>query len=480
MNNKGIEVSSEIGTLQRVIVHSPDGGLGKVIPTKAQDWLFEDIVHLESMRKNEYDYYIKILLYFLDTKKVKNKIQEIDHPENNRGFYKPDHPNYFNSDKVLEPQFLLSQILENREVRLRLVASCCAHEKTSYLLQDELLELPSMELAKTLISGIVLDGRMVFPPIPNFIFTRDIGITVNNHLLLSRPATRTRTREAIITRFIVFNHPIFEEAKNNIIEISSTEDYFLLDDEEKDLKRVTAEGGDIMMVAPNHLLIGVSERTTTHAANQIMRQLFKYEVVDKVTVLKIPQKRAYMHIDTTFTQVKRNLWVLFAPFSKYGKEIENRDLIPSLGEANTSTDLEILQFHKDDIHTPKNFPFLEDLLDDISQNDLNSSEPTEFIYSGDGEFPFGQREQWTDSCNVLALKEGVVIGYDRNDRTANGFKKKGFNLIHAADLLDQFERGETSPEEIKNTLILLPSAELSRARGGSHCLSMPILRESII
>ncbi len=479
MNNKGIEVSSEIGTLRRVIVHSPDGGLGKVIPTKAQDWLFEDIIHLESMRKNEYDLYIKLLLYFLDPEKIKDKINEIDKAENQRKFYKPDNPQYFNSDKVLEPQFLLSQILEDREVRLRLVASCCAHEKTSYLLQEELLLLSSLELAKTLISGIVPNGRMIFPPIPNFIFTRDIGITVNNHLLLSRPATRTRAREAILTRFIVFNHPTFNKIKDNIIEISSTEDYFLLDDEEKELKRVTAEGGDIMMVAPNHLLIGVSERTTTHAANQIMQRLFQHNVVEKVTVLKIPQKRAYMHIDTTFTQVKRNLWVLFAPFSKYGKEMENRDLIPSLGERNDSTDLEILQFRKEHIHTPKKFPYLEDLLDDISQKDLKSTMPTEFIYSGDGEFPFGQREQWTDSCNVLALKEGVVIGYDRNDRTANGFKKKGFEVVHATTLLSQFKSGEKQPENITNTLILLPSAELSRARGGSHCLSMPILRESI-
>ena len=122
---------------------------------------------------------------------------------------------------------------------------------------------------------------------------------------------------------------------------------------------------------------------------------------------------------------------------------------------------------------------MEDLLDDISQRDLKATEPTQFIYSGDGEFPFGQREQWTDSCNVLALKEGVVIGYDRNDKTANGFAKAGMKIVPAAELLRLFDSGELHPDDVQDTLITLPSAELSRARGGSHCISFPVLRESI-
>jgi arginine deiminase len=77
------------------------------------------------------------------------------------------------------------------------------------------------------------------------------------------------------------------------------------------------------------------------------------------------------------------------------------------------------------------------------------------------------------------LKEGVVIGYDRNDKTVEAFRNAGFNIIGAAELLSQFESGRLSPETITDTLILLPSAELSRARGGSHCMSMPLVRENI-
>ncbi|MCH5689203.1 hypothetical protein LWM68_36155 [Niabella sp. W65] len=73
-----INVGSETGTLKRVLVHSPDSGLGKVVPSKAQDWLFEDIVHLETIRRKEYDYYTKLLLYFLDPEKIKGKLDEVD------------------------------------------------------------------------------------------------------------------------------------------------------------------------------------------------------------------------------------------------------------------------------------------------------------------------------------------------------------------------------------------------------------------
>src|SRR5688500_17041231 len=127
-----IRVSSEIGTLRRLLVHSPDSGLGKVVPSKAQDWLFEDIVQLDTIRKKEYDYYTKILLYFMDPGKIKGKLKKIDADENKRNFYKPGHQDFFRSDKVVELQWLLSDILHDREIKLKLIASVCAIENCSY------------------------------------------------------------------------------------------------------------------------------------------------------------------------------------------------------------------------------------------------------------------------------------------------------------------------------------------------------------
>ena len=130
-------VSSEIGTLRSVLVHTPDSGLGKVVPSKAQDWLFEDIVHLDTIRRKEYDYYTKLLLYFLDPAKIKGKLKQADDLKNNRNFYKPEHPDFFNSDKVVELQNLLADILNNSGIKEKLTASVCAVENCSYLLQKE-------------------------------------------------------------------------------------------------------------------------------------------------------------------------------------------------------------------------------------------------------------------------------------------------------------------------------------------------------
>jgi len=470
----------EVGRLRRIMVHAPDEGLGKIIPAKAQDWLFEDIIHLQTLREKEYDLYTKLLLYFLDPAKVKGKLGQIDDPATDRAFYRPECDGYFNSDKVVDPQFLLSEILVDPVVKGRLVASVCSHERMSYLMQEQLLELDDRSLAKTLVSGILPDERMIFPPVPNFIFTRDIAVTINDHVMLTRPATVARSREAILTRFIFFNHPMFRGNRQNLIEIANHEDFFLYDKEERKLKTVTVEGGDVMMVAPNHLLIGCSERTSLHGASTVIQQLFARNVVEKVSVIKIPNKRAFMHIDTTFTQVKKNMWVIYTPFSKKGLEYDKQMLIPALGEKTAPFTLEIIQVHKDNRDNPKKFYHLEDLLDDVSKNDLHCEEETQFIYSGDGEFPFVQREQWTDSCNVLALKNGVVIGYDRNDRTAEGFRRNGFEIAHVQDLITRFDSGKLQPDDLENTLILLPSAELSRARGGSHCISMPLQRDSVL
>jgi arginine deiminase len=474
-----VSVSSEVGRLRRVLVHSPDSGLGKVVPSKAQDWLFEDIVHLDTIRRKEYDFYTKILLYFLDPDKIRGRLAEVDHPDNRRAFYKPGDAHFFRSDKVVELQWLLADILEHHEIRLKLVASVCAIEGCSYDTQKELLQLDPIRLAKTFISGSLTDDRMLFAPIPNFIFTRDIGIVINHYVLLNKPAKKARTREALLAKYIFFNHPLFEEYQDKIIELADTHHHFLLPREGDD-RKVTLEGGDVMVISKDHLLIGVSERTSLEAAHQAIKMLFERNVVKKITIIRIPRKRDYMHIDTIFTQIKRNVWILLGTFSSKAIRRDDDDDIQRILDGNKKEDnLKIIQFRKKDPGNPEYFDNLEDLLTDISKNDLECTEKVRFIYSGNNEFPFDAREQWTDSCNLLALKEGVVLGYDRNDKTVEAFKSGGFTVIHAEDLINQMEKGEANPDDMENTLILMPSAELSRARGGFHCMSMPLQRDAL-
>ena len=281
-------------------------------------------------------------------------------------------------------------------------------------------------------------------------------------------------------KYIFFNHPLFKDYQQNIIELPDTFHHFLLPKDGDD-KRVTLEGGDVMVVTKDHLLIGVSERTSMEAAHQAINILFEKNVVKKITIIRIPKKRDYMHIDTVFTQIKKNVWVMLGIFSKKSMKHENADPVQKILEGNTKKDerLKIIQFRKKDIDNPKYFDNLEDLLTEISEHDLGSKEKICFIYSGNNEFPFDAREQWTDSCNLLALKEGVILGYDRNDKTVEAFKKNGFSVIEAEELIRGLENESLDTETLENTLILMPSAELSRARGGFHCMSMPLLRDTL-
>jgi arginine deiminase len=475
--NFKINVTSEIGRLRALLIHSPDSGLGKVVPSKAQDWLFEDIIHLDTMRKGEYDYYVKLLMYFLDDQKIDGRLAEIDSADNDRSFYKPDNESFHASNKVIEFQSLLTDILADEETRLKLVASVCAIESCNYRLQEQLTNTDPVELAKIFISGSMGEDKMIFAPIPNLIFSRDIGIIINGHVLINKPAKKARSRETLLARYIFFNHPLFAAYQDKIIEIPEMEQYFLRPGEDND-ERTTLEGGDVMVVSGDHVIIGCSERTSASGANEAIKLLFENKVVKKVTVVKIPHKRDYMHIDTIFTQVKRNVWVLLGSLAIAKAAVNEIEPISWFVDKRLKDRPEIIQFFSDQ-QQPRKFTSLEELLDDISQHDLKSTEPTRFVYSGNNTFPFDAREQWTDSCNLLALKEGVVLGYDRNDKTVEAFKANGFKTIKVTKLLQQLENKKITVDELQDLLILMPSSELSRARGGFHCMSMPLLRDEI-
>src|SRR6185437_9884002 len=139
-------------------------------------------------------------------------------------------------------------------------------------------------------------------------------------------------------------------------------------------------------------------------------------------------------------QVKRNVWVLLRSLSAAEAYVGKQEPAWWFADKKNKDRAEIVQFERG--KKPAIFNSIEELLADISENDLKSGKKTKFIYSGNNTFPFDAREQWTDSCNLLALKEGVVLGYDRNDKTIDAFKKHGFEVIDVKDLLQQFENGE--------------------------------------
>jgi arginine deiminase len=497
-------VESELGTLRKILIHSPDGGIGKIIPSTFSDNLYDDIVHLQNMQK-EYNHYVKLLLYFLDPGKIAyiNACQASPDEKVRANCFIPGKKEYFNSSKVLDAQHLLEEILKDEKVKLRLIAAVCSYEESSLQIQQKLESIADTALlAKILITGVLpaeengsREDQFIFPPIPNFIFTRDIGIMIKDHILLSRMATTVRKRESLITKCLALYY-FFKDHPTKVIEITEESDFFLYEEEERKQRIISIEGGDIMMIHPRHLVVGCSERTSSNAVNEIIHTIFSHPQlgIEKITVVKIPRKRAQMHIDTIFTQVKRNVWVLYGRYSEKILEAENNVKKSYLGTLMHKSQLhkmeepEVLQFYKKasepyrankDYSVPHNLPGIESLLVQISVEDYGCSpQEVTIIYSGGNDFPHDDREQWTDSCNVVALKEGVVIGYDRNNKTAAAFRQAGFEVLTTEEAFTLFENG-FNPQLMENTLILLPSAELSRARGGSHCMSMPLLREKM-
>ncbi|WP_034256720.1 arginine deiminase family protein [Adhaeribacter aquaticus] len=544
-----IFVDSEIGQLKRIMIHRPDIGIGKIIPTKFQDWMYDDIVHLDSMKK-EFDEYIKILLYFLDPEKielVKQQEKVCRETLSGNDCLNPADANYFNSDKVLDVQYVLSTLLAKKlpdgqlnPTRIKLISAVCAIEECSFETEQQLHQLEPKQLAKTLITGLLPKdlstpdlNKFLFPPIPNLVFTRDIGVVIQDHYLLSRACKKARNRESLIIKYMAL-YDFFKDDQKKVIEIIEDSGYFLLDEQEQRKNKVSIEGGDIMVVSPGHVVIGCSERTSASAVNGFIHKIFALPdiTVDLITVVKIPQRREQMHIDTVFTQVKRNVWVMYGQFSeelkkqKEAKQVDYHHLLYHHKEDSLFEEIQIFQFyrhkHRKD-YSPdhnylltttedyqqlnedlasKNLPAcaqkprgLEHLLRQISIIDFKvAPEDVIIIYCGGGNFPDDDREQWTDGCNLLALREGVVIGYDRNTTTsaefrnayANHYRKqgkelpanmpKGFEVVTATELLRRFDTGEATPDAIQDTLIQLSSDELSRARGGSRCMSQPLLR----
>ncbi|MEM1121886.1 MAG: arginine deiminase family protein [Bacteroidota bacterium] len=498
-------VANELGKIKKILIHSPDSGIGKIIPSKFKEWLYDDTVHLQKMRE-EYNEYIQLLLYFIDPEKavVVKKHLEQNTDETYFDVFKPDNQSYFDSDKVIDVQKALSDILEQDLVKIRLVSAICAIEGCNQEIQQQLEALAPKNLAKALITGILPDGykeSFIFPPVPNLVFTRDIGITIKDHVLLSKSATQARKRDSLIAKYIYFYHPLlFANTPEKIIEISEDSDFFLEDEAVQKEKTISIEGGDVMMIAPNHLIVGCSERTTQSAADAIIHKIFSLDSlgIEKVSVVQIPAVRAQMHIDTIFTQIKRNAWVMYGGYSEaIEQERQNtkRDYTTIFkGEtAQAKNDrLRVFQFYKPK-GTPyrqgqnyfyKEFPSLEDLLVNVSTEDFGMpASSVKIIYSAAKEFPYDQREQWTDSCNLLALQEGLVVGYDRNDKTIEAFADSknglGFTIVHAKTLLPQLKAGAINIQDLTDTLILLSSSELSRARGGSHCMSNALLRDDL-
>jgi arginine deiminase len=410
-----IHVSSETGRLQKVLIHRPDEGIEKVTPSRAVDLLYEDIVYLPKM-KEEHDVFTEALSIFTG------------------------------KNNIIDAQDLLTDILEIPETRNSLLAISSKIEKIGEKTLREISDLSSVELARILISGSIGD-KTIFNPLPNLIFTRDIGVVINDYLLIGLAHKEARKRESLLSFFIFTHHPLFKELYQGkkIIDLSNQGETLL-----KGQENLSIEGGDIMVFDKNHLIMASSERTSPLALQRVKEILFSNNVVERITMVDLPKNRYCMHLDTVFTKISRNECVCFEP-------IIRRDHKMSATQYSRDGKAEV-------------FSSLSALL-------LNDYPDMEFIECGEGISPFDEREQWTDGCNLVAVKDGVCFTYDRNIKTNTALEESGYKLVKATDLIEDFKKGIITAESVQKTIITLPSSELSRARGGPHCMTMPLIRD---
>ena len=419
IETKTIQVSSEISRLKRVIVHRPDEGISRISPRRAEELLFDDIVHLPNMQE-EHDIFTNVLKAFLG------------------------------EENVLETRQLLIEALDSDDVTKRdMIEKIIDYEELPTSYAHLLSDLSNEDLSDTLITGYLeREKHILFDPIPNFIFTRDIAVMVNDHILILKAAKMARFRENFLARFIFLAHPIFKECRDmgKIINLNRVDQF----PPSKKGENVSIEGGDCMMLNKDYLLIGCSERTNAYTIKLLSEVLFEKGIVKNVVQVNIPQDRAYMHIDTIFTHINHNHITAFKPI-----------VIDGL-----SSNVEVFRSNG----TSTYYPSVKDFI----RAEINPK--MKFILAGDGESPYQEREQWTDGCNLVALKPGVALTYDRNPKTEEAFIDYGYKIYPAKKLLEDLKKGLVKVEDIENTIITLPSNELSRARGGSHCMTCPIER----
>ena len=268
--------------------------------------------------------------------------------------------------------------------------------------------------SNSLVDLVSESSKMVIAPMPNLYFTRDPFASIGSGVSINRMYSVTRNRETIYAEYIFKYHPDFQ----------GTPEYY------SRYNTFHIEGGDILNINDHVLAIGISQRTEPDAIDAIAHNIFNDETspVDTILAFYIPNNRAMMHLDTVFTQI----------------DVDKFTIHP--GIMGPLTVFEITP-EGDGIKVKEMNDTLEDILEKYVGN------PVELIPCGGGDRIAAEREQWNDGSNTLCIAPGKIVVYERNDVTNKVLRDKGLDLI------------------------IVPSAELSRGRGGPRCMSMPIWRE---
>lgn len=402
----GIHNTSEIGRLRRVMLHRPGGELENLMPEYLERLLFDDIPYLREAQR-EHDAFADCL---------RGQGVEV----------------VYLSDLVAESitdgevrRDLLRQFLDEADLR---------SPRLRESLEDYLAALPDREMIAAMMAGVrksqlrregvrlgdyLSDAGDDYPfavdPLPNLYFTRDPFATIGTGVSIHKMHTPTRNRETLFGKFIFQHHPVYKNAPQwyDRGETSSL------------------EGGDILVLSPQVLAVGISQRTQEDSIDALAETvLSRSKTFKKVLAFNIPKTRSFMHLDTVFTMVDYDKFTVHPNILK-----EITVFVMELDEGGK------MSIRQEDGR-------LEDILKEHLELDA-----VKLIPCGQGSEIDAAREQWSDGSNTLAIAPGEVVVYSRNYVTNRSLEEAGVR-IHE-----------------------IPSAELSRGRGGPRCMSMPLWRD---
>ena len=401
-------VGSEVGQLRKVLLHRPELSLRRLTPTNCEDLLFDDVLRIEQAGE-EHDAFQNVLRdQGVEVFLLRDVLAEtLSNPE-------------------AKVWVLDRQVNENR------YGAALAREVRAYF-----ESMTDNDLASHLIGGLTVDelnsacgsptlGMMaqtdfILDPIPNHLFTRDTSCWVYGGVSVNPMAKPARKRETVHLRAIYKFHPMFKDADFHT--------YY--GDTDQNYDHGTIEGGDVLVIGRGAVLVGMSERTTAQGVENLARGLFKTGQAKKVIALELPKARSCMHLDTVFTQMDIDCFTYYPDIMKGNNVWEM-----------TPGDNEDIAF--------------EEVKDGFTSSiaralDLDA---LRMIPTGGDVFE-AEREQWNDANNVLAVKPGTVVTYERNVYTIEKMQKAGIEVLG------------------------IPGEDLGRGRGGARCMSCPLERDDI-